>query len=58
MLFHFKEVPNRHGHARFLGIHLGKKQPMIEYEVWILRHDLEQARKAVARLPHAEESAN
>jgi hypothetical protein len=47
---HFKERPNLHVEFRVLGIRIGKKQPMIEYEVWIFRHDLERARKAAANI--------
>jgi hypothetical protein len=47
---HFKEIVNTAPQLSFLGIRLTPKKSTFEFEVWVLRSDLERARAAVIEL--------
>jgi hypothetical protein len=55
--FHMRELANTHVHFSLFGIPIGKRKPMLEYEVWIFRLDLERAHKAVAKVLRAKGAA-
>lgn len=52
---HFKELVHPHVQFSIMGIPIGKKKPLIDYELWIFLRDVERARGAVSHLLHAEQ---
>ena len=48
---HHKERVQVHANFTILGIPIGNRQSMFEYEIWVFREDLARAKAAIAQPP-------